>query len=144
MSVIISADNELKTVSDYKIERIRVVKSEDNSTEDTVATTYSHHDEEFFENETDTSEFDDTNDEEINNESLNDKEYQGRYHHGRRSHYDRRRKAYRRDYNRYDSKEKESPVILYSSHDDINIGSENVSKDNKKEGKAAWWRRLIG
>ena len=144
MSVIISADTELKTVSDYKIERIRVVKSEDNSTEDMVATTYSHYDEEFFEAESDTSEFDGANDEEINNESLSDKEYHGRYHHGRRSHYDRRRKAYRRDYNRYDSKEKESPVILYSSHDDININSENASKDNKKEGKAAWWRRLIG
>ncbi|MBQ2811087.1 MAG: Rne/Rng family ribonuclease [Alphaproteobacteria bacterium] len=143
MNVIISADNELKTVSDYKIERVKAVKVEEDDTEDTVTTAYEHHDDELFGDEPQSLPFDDEDNEE-SVESHNDNEHCGHRHRGRRLHYDRRRKNYRRNNNRYETKEKESAVVLYSSHDDINLNTDKTSNNDKKEGKTAWWRRLIG
>ena len=42
MSIIISADNEIKMVSDYRIERVKTVKVEETSVEEAIATTYSN------------------------------------------------------------------------------------------------------
>ncbi len=134
MSIIISADNEIKMVSDYRIERVKTVKIEETSAEETIATTYSNHDEDLSDDDI----YDDDSDTQEENE-LNNRRFKGR-----RSHYDRRRRSNRRDYNRNNSKEKEVPVILYNSHEDINIKSKDADKDSKKEGKTAWWRRLIG
>lgn len=142
MSVIISADSELKTISDYRIERVKAVKVEE--TKETPASTYSAHDQE----ELDNSEEDITygNDEEDFDSDIETENQEPDNHHrrfrGRRSHYDRRRRGYKRDYNSKETKEKETPVILYNSHEDIN--SQSANQDNKKEGKTAWWRRLIG
>ena len=136
MSIIISADNEIKMVSDYRIERVKTVKVEETSVEEAVATTYSNHDhEEDLPNE-DIDEYD--------TDFQEENEYGNRRFKGRRSHYDRRRRGNRRDHNRNTSKEKESPVILYNSHEDVNITNNDTDKDGKKEGKTAWWRRLIG
>lgn len=128
MSIIISADNEIKMVSDYRIERIKAIKVEEPAIEDTVATTYSHNDDTFDE---DTEEnIDDCSDENENNNH--------RYK-GRRTHYDRRRRNNRRDYNRYSVKETND--IL---QEDTKSTPKETENNSKKEGKTAWWRRLIG
>ncbi len=138
MSIIISADNDLKTVSDYRIERIKASKNDEQITDDAITTSYGHHNEETYELETtDLSDEEDSTD-----DTQNENEYYSRRFRGRRSHYDRRRRNSRSENN---TREKESPVILYNSHEDININSnEATAQDNKKEGKTAWWRKLIG
>ena len=142
MNVVISADNEIKTISDYRVERVKAVKVEEQATEDTVATTYSHHDEDSFDSNEDVS--DDFNDnEEQNEDTAPENKRHGRHFRGHRSHYDRRRRNSRYENNRNESKEKEAPAILHNSHEDINT-KQNTNQDNKKEGKTAWWRRLIG
>ena len=141
MSVVISADNDLKIVSDYRIERVKAVKTEEVNVEEPVATTYSHHDEDIFDEQNESLPFD-ASDDDINDELQTENERSNHRYRGRRLHYDRRRKNYRRDHNRSDSKEKETPTILHNNHDDIN--SDKNAKNDKKEGKTAWWRRLIG
>jgi len=136
MSIIISADNDLKIVSDYRIERIKATKNDEQIVDDAITTSYGHHNEETYELEApDLSIEADSNDDTQN-------EYYSRRFRGRRSHYDRRR---RNPHSENNIREKESPVILYNSHEDININSnETTAQDNKKEGKTAWWRKLIG
>jgi ribonuclease E len=136
MSIIISADNEIKMVSDYRIERVKTVKVEETSVEEAIATTYSNRNYEEDLPDEDVDEYD--------TDFQEENEYGNRRFKGRRSHYDRRRRGNRRDHNRNTSKEKESPVILYNSHEDVNITNNDADKDGKKEGKTAWWRRLIG
>ncbi len=137
MKVVISADDDIKTISDYKIERVKMVKAEETAAEETVATTYSHNDDEFLPQDEEIP-----SDEEEADELNNENERHGRRFRGRRSHYDRRRRNNRGDYNKPDKeKEKEAPVILYNSHEDID---NKQTETNKKEGKTAWWRRLIG
>lgn len=143
MNVVISADNEIKTISDYRIERVKAVKVEEISNEETVATTYSHHDEDSFDSSADYDQDYDEEAEQISDISGENERYNRRFR-GRRSHYDRRRRNSRPDYNRSEAKEKETPVILYNSHEDINIKPADTGSDNKKEGKTAWWRKLIG
>ncbi len=143
MNVVISADNEIKTISDYRIERVKAVKVEEISNEETVATTYSHHNEDSFDSSADYDQDYDEEAEQISDISGENERYNRRFR-GRRSHYDRRRRNSRPDYNRSEAKEKETPVILYNSHEDINIKPADTGSDNKKEGKTAWWRKLIG
>ena len=143
MNVVISADNEIKTISDYRIERVKAVKVEEISNEETVATTYSHHNEDSFDSSADYDQDYDEDAEQISDISGENERYNRRFR-GRRSHYDRRRRNSRPDYNRSEAKEKETPVILYNSHEDINIKPADTGSDNKKEGKTAWWRKLIG
>ncbi len=135
MSVVISADGEIKNVSDYRIERTKLVKTDDDEEENqnTPATTYSEVDEQ----ELADADADDDNDEV---EEENDNERGGnrfnRRFRGRRSRYDRRRGR--------------------NNHRDFDNNGENQTKEynqaepqapaleEKKEGKLAWWRKLIG
>lgn len=135
MSVVISADGEIKNVSDYRIERTKLVKTDDDEEENqnTPATTYSEVDEQ----ELADADADDDNDEV---EEENDNERGGnrfnRRFRGRRSRYDRRRgRNNRRDFDNngenqtkeYNQAEPQAPAL-----------------EEKKEGKLAWWRKLIG
>ncbi len=135
MSVVISADGEIKNVSDYRIERTKLVKTDDDEEENqnTPATTYSEVDEQELADADD----DDDNDEV---EEENDNERGGnrfnRRFRGRRSRYDRRRgRNNRRDFDNngenqtkeYNQAEPQAPAL-----------------EEKKEGKLAWWRKLIG
>lgn len=141
MSVIISADNEIKNISDYRIERIRQTKQVEEEAENTPMTAYSEAEElpEAQENES-------YEDEEVINDNSEtadeytderDNRYNRRFH-GRRNRYDRRRGKFgRRD---------------YGNRDDFRPRNNNAAgtpapantKEPKKEGKIAWWRKLIG
>lgn len=141
MSVIISADNEIKNISDYRIERIRQTKQVEEEAENTPMTAYSEAEElpEAQENES-------YEDEEVINDNSEtadeytderDNRYNRRFH-GRRNRYDRRRGKFgRRD---------------YGNRDDFRPHNNNAAetpapantKEPKKEGKIAWWRKLIG
>lgn len=141
MSVIISADNEIKNISDYRIERIRQTKQVEEEAENTPMTAYSEAEElpEAQENES-------YEDEEVINDNPEtadeytderDNRYNRRFH-GRRNRYDRRRGKFgRRD---------------YGNRDDFRLRNNNAAetpapantKEPKKEGKIAWWRKLIG
>lgn len=141
MSVIISADNEIKNISDYRIERIRQTKQVEEEAENTPMTAYSEAEElpEAQENES-------YEDEEVINDNPEtadeytderDNRYNRRFH-GRRNRYDRRRGKFgRRD---------------YGNRDDFRPRNNNAAetpapantKEPKKEGKIAWWRKLIG
>lgn len=141
MSVIISADNEIKNISDYRIERIRQNKQVEEEAENTPMTAYSEAEElpEAQENES-------YEDEEVINDNSEtadeytderDNRYNRRFH-GRRNRYDRRRGKFgRRD---------------YGNRDDFRPRNNNAAetpapantKEPKKEGKIAWWRKLIG
>ena len=120
MSVVISADDTIKNVSDFKIERQRVMKVQENASENVPATSYDD-----VVAEDNLEDYED----EVQNEDAN-KRY------GRR--FNRRRNRFDRRNNKDDRQsQKESPVILYSS-DEINV---DETADKKK---TTWWRKLIG
>ncbi len=119
MSVVISADNSIKNVSDYKIERLRQQKVTENTSDTVPATTYS---DAFAQDEDDEPSLDQTTQEE--------KTYSNRRFNRRRNRFDRRRRD-------NSGMVKEAPVILYSS-DDINVDKDQTQK------KTTWWRKLIG
>lgn len=140
MSVVISADSEIKNISDYRIERVRQTKPVEDDSENTPMTAYSEA-EELPEAEEEATEETPENDNEpeISNEEGGDRDnrYNRRFH-GRRNRYDRRRSKFgRRDYNNRDD---------YRQH--YNNAAETPAPVNteepKKEGKVAWWRKLIG
>ncbi|MBR6408950.1 MAG: Rne/Rng family ribonuclease [Alphaproteobacteria bacterium] len=121
MSVVISADNSIKNVSDYKIERLRQSKVSEPVSEAVPATTYS---DAFVQDEED-------NDEASVDQTAQDgKTYSNRRFNRRRGRFDRRRRDNQNNL-------KEAPVILYSS-DDINVDKDQTQK------KTTWWRKLIG
>ena len=139
MSVVISADSEIKNISDYRIERVRQTKPAEED-ENAPMTAYSEA-EEFSEAEEDDAEEapENDNEPEISNEEGDDRDnrYNRRFH-GRRNRYDRRRGKFgRRDYNNRDD---------YRQR--YNNAAETPAPVNteepKKEGKVAWWRKLIG
>ncbi|MBR2299543.1 MAG: Rne/Rng family ribonuclease [Alphaproteobacteria bacterium] len=121
MSVIISADGDIKNVSDYKIERQRLSKNQENQVETAPATTYA-----------DAVAEDELQIEEYAQETEN--EDNSNYRNNRR--YNRRKGRFNKRYNNKQNEKKEAPKILYSS-DNINL-----NQDDKK--KTTWWRRLIG
>lgn len=141
MSVIISADNEIKNISDYRIERIRQTKQVEEEAENTPMTAYSEAEElpeaqenESYEDEEAINDNSETADEYTDER---DNRYNRRFH-GRRNRYDRRRGKFgRRD---------------YGNRDDFRPRNNNAAetpapantKEPKKEGKIAWWRKLIG
>lgn len=140
MSVVISADSEIKNISDYRIERVRQTKPVEDDSENTPMTAYSEA-EELPEAEEEATEETPENDNEpeISNEEGDDRDnrYNRRFH-GRRNRYDRRRGKFgRRDYNNRDD---------YRQR--YNNAAETPAPVNteepKKEGKVAWWRKLIG
>lgn len=141
MSVIISADNEIKNISDYRIERIRQTKQAEEETENTPMTAYSEAEElpEAQENES-------YEDEEVINDNPEtadeytderDNRYNRRFH-GRRNRYDRRRGKFgRRDYGNRDD-------FRPRNNNTAETPAPANTKEPKKEGKIAWWRKLIG
>lgn len=141
MSVIISADNEIKNISDYRIERIRQTKQAEEEAENTPMTAYSEAEElpEAQENES-------YEDEEVINDNPEtadeytderDNRYNRRFH-GRRNRYDRRRGKFgRRDYGNRDD-------FRPRNNNTAETPAPANTKEPKKEGKIAWWRKLIG
>ena len=164
MSVIISADNNMKNVEEFRIERTKAVKQptkeekvpafsevfdeEDFSSAEPIAETEKGEEATVGENSERNEREEGSSDGSANNRRRGKRERRGRF--DRR---DRRNKRERRSNNRESNdnnednshehhKDKQEAVILYSSHDDIK-NEKDTATDNKDGKKAAWWRKLI-
>ena len=123
MTVIISADNNVKNIAEYRIERIKAVK-----TEEPKPVPLQSYDEPVEEEEITTEVA--VNDE----ESTDEPQYRRRRErYGRRNRFDRRRRRDRR--NDYAESAEEKPVA------DNNNSTEPEEKSEKR--KVAWWKKLI-
>ncbi len=123
MTVIISADNNVKNIAEYRIERIKTVK-----TEEPKPAPLQSYDEPVEEEEITTEVA--VNDE----ESTDEPQYRRRRErYGRRNRFDRRRRRDRR--NDYAESAEEKPVA------DNNNSTEPEEKSEKR--KVAWWKKLI-
>ena len=148
MEVIISADDSIKCVSDYRIERTKLVKEkapsqpieEEIPEVDEVETKAPETSaaENLAEPQTQTEPEDEARTE----------RRRGRFERRRgRNRFDRRRNRGERDDNNGGEnfqpvKEKQEAVILYNSHEDITSKSEAPKKEPVKE-KSTWWKKLI-
>ena len=150
MEIVISADDSIKNISDYTIERTKCVKSEPETAKEQPKPA----------EETNISSLEETVIEEsgMENESGepagNDNNYRRR--NGRRDNRRNRRNGRDRNerngrFNRNNQenntheqpvKEKQQAVILYNSHEDT-TSSANSEGEEKKE-KTAWWKKIIG
>lgn len=131
MEISIEADNSIINVADYRFERAKLAKTAE-PVEKQAPTSYA-------EPETRAS----VEEPDFQRENFETEQPQRRYR-GRRSRFLRRGRGYRRNYNaegNYNSENKESPILLYSSDKDLNIAN---NTESEKEGKTAWWRKLIG
>ncbi len=123
MTVIISADNNVKNIAEYRIERIKAVK-----TEEPKPAPLQSYDEPVEEEEITTEVA--VNDE----ESTDEPQYRRRRErYGRRNRFDRRRRRDRR--NDYAESAEEKPVA------DNNNSTEPEEKSEKR--KVVWWKKLI-
>lgn len=120
--ITILADPSIKSVSDYTIERQKIVKPVENVSESAPTTTYAEEMVDEVPSEEETFEAE---------ENYSNKRF-GRRFNRRRGRFDRRREK-----NNSSEAKKETPVILYSS-DKLSIDS------NQEKKKTTWWRRLIG
>jgi len=152
MDVIICADNNVKCVTDYKIERTKIcVKEEKVDTQ--LPPVIAEEAEIADETETE-AEINDEENEEINDDAENEadirpnyKERRGRFdRRGRRGRFDRRGGKHRNNYSDEHRMEKpktsQEPVILYDSHESAAPIQEETPKEEKKE-KSNWWKKLI-
>ncbi|CCZ31098.1 unknown [Proteobacteria bacterium CAG:495] len=143
MTVIISADDSIKCISDYRIERTKNVKPAEEEKNEPEIQQETAVEENANDNETRNEENEEASGEENNRE--------GNYR-GRRRRDNRRRgrnRFDRRNNNNGDSGEKNPPhekqeaVILYNSHEDINSKSEPQNDGEPVKEKSTWWKKLI-
>lgn len=171
MDIIISADDSLKNVSEFRIERTKTVKAQnENKPADEKEAVKEKREKrqpapaKSTENKKETrpvqEETPETADVQENAESTQDTTENGknnRRRRDRRNRFDRNNRRNRR--NRYNNneevsenggntsegKEKQEAVILYNSHEDITSkenSSENTEEAPKKR-KSTWWKKLI-
>ena len=137
MNIVISADNSVQCVSDYRIERTKIVKPVEEEkqvqeapiTEQEVAVTEENQPQETAETEA-----------KENGKHSNHRRRDNR----RRSRNNRRDKNNYRDNAEKQPKEKQEAIILYNSHEDItsNAMSPQGEEEPAKE-KSTWWKKLI-
>ncbi len=160
MDVIICADNNVKCVTDYKIERTKicvkeekvntplppVIAEEAETSEEKIIEETSQPAEEINNEENENIEIADELETEPEIRS-NYRERRGRFdRRGRRGRFDRRGNRHRNNYNDEQRTEKpkasQEPVILYDSHESAAPIQEETPKEEKKE-KSNWWKKLI-
>lgn len=134
MNIIISADNEIKNISDYRLERQKNAKTPEAETKEVPATTYATFD--TLEEEINNSQAEETPNEGNNNSDL-------KKFHQRRSRFDRRFRS-RKD-NRNNKPVNDETSLAFSGAPNKNYSEQSDKPDTKtQEVKKAWWRRLIG
>lgn len=150
MDVVISADNEIKCVTDYKIERTRALSKDDKEILEAAEQVKEEEVEET--NETAPEIIEENNDNQPQEEAQDDKSFRGRR--SRRGRFDRRGSRRRNNFGDRERnfkqdeekpiKEKQEPVILYDSHESSAPVVEKAEepKAEKKE-KSNWWKKLI-
>ena len=138
MEIIICADDSIKCVADFRIERVKISKP----IEEEKIITEPVNDELV---EDDAASLANDNAVESNEEENYRERRSGRDGRRRgRNRFDRRRRRDNNFNNNGDeAKEpKQETVILYDSHEDINIKQQEVTKEEPKE-KETWWKKLI-
>ncbi len=152
MNVIISADDTIKNIADYRIERIKVQKSpsaEKKPADECVTSIADMPEEVEIEN--------------VELPNLENNEGESNFRKGRRERLKNRRDRGRRDrgswgkrsYNNDSQdaidgeekrpvKEKQEAIILYNSHGNTTSSSEeNISEPKETKEKSTWWKKLI-
>ncbi len=157
MQVIIIADESIKNIADYKIERVKQVKSTEEPIKETKQNQYVEPEKAVVasDNNNDTpvektEEAVETEDNNNKNENDAAKEENGYRRRGgrrdRRYRFDRRRNNHRNSEASGEENEnkpaREEAVILYNSHE-MTTSSENGDENKTEKRKVAWWKKLI-
>ncbi len=151
MEIAICADNSIKCVSDYRIDRVKSVTKEEKPTveepkkEEVKVTEQKVEPDKNTEDASNNISQQGATNEESGKEkgTKNDKDFKNRRN--RRGRFDRRRNRYQKnnDFAQEEVKEeKQEAVILYDSHGEQNDSTNSDDKDTKK-GKSNWWKKLI-
>ena len=168
ISVIISADNEIKNVDDFRIERTKATKQQNSLKEERVKELLDeNHSEPKAEDDIQPEDLEDNSEDETNIEQPEEKAYEqsenedngNNNYQRRRGRRDRRNRFDRRDRRRERNRNgghnapqateagaaqepvqhKEELVILYNSHGDTTVDN----GEGETEKKSTWWRKLI-
>ena len=169
IQIIISADNEMKCVDDFRIERIKASKAaqqkqekpateeifEDIDDDDDDNDTNEENGKSFASEKLENAESDETTEmEDDKSDQADNRRFDKRSRRMRNNRFDKRgRRRGRRDSRYRDNEENNGdsaavehsePIMLYNSHEDI-PSSEGTNDDvsPKEEKKSAWWRKLI-
>ena len=133
MAVIISADNSIKNIAEYRIERVKAVKTEEMPKPAPIQSFEPETEEKLPEKEVRDA---DNNE---NTDENSDRQYRRRERHGRRYRFDRRRGRRER------GEENEAPADNNAAVQEMpqtnDNAPENVEKPEKR--KVAWWKKLI-
>ena len=149
MQIIISADDSIKNVSEYKLERVKISRHITENSNQSIQPDCPIEEEIIKDNDFDTVSSSETTPE------MQHEDQEKFYHNNGRKRKDRRnRKLFNRDNRNRHNKNNEvasqananenEAIILYNSHEDINSSNE-VGKENKSKSKekTTWWRKLI-
>ena len=162
LSIFISADNAMKCVEDFRIERIKTPKpalKDERPAAETVKgfdDIYADAQETTAQDNSDEDILDHSDEEKDSSTALDDVStgtFKGRGKRDRRNRFDRRNRQknrMRRPFNTNETQDniseasdKSEPVVLYNSHEDSSEPA-GESGDAKDEGKkSTWWRKLI-
>lgn len=132
MAVIISADDSIKNIAEYRIERVKAVKTEETPKPAPIQSFEPETEEKLPEKEVRDA---DNNE---NTDENSDRQYRRRERHGRRYRFDRRRGRRER------GEENEAPAdnnTVQEMPQTNDNAPENVEKPEKR--KVAWWKKLI-
>ncbi len=139
--IIIAADENIRNVSDFKIERVRAAKTTEQTPtrgEETSRTEQSVAEKQAGNNT------DEKNDEENADNGANEQRRgrtRGRFDRRRNG---RRRRDDRQEDNNEEKQTREEPVILYNSHDGAPETASPATEEKQPEKrKVAWWKKLI-
>lgn len=132
MAVIISADNSIKNIAEYRIERVKAVKTEEMPKPAPIQSFEPETEEKLPEKEV----CDADNNE--NTDENSDRQYRRRERHGRRYRFDRRRGRRERGEENEAPADNDTVQEVPQTNDNA---PENVEKPEKR--KVAWWKKLI-
>ncbi len=151
MNVIISADDSIQNIADYRIERTKNMRNEEEQLKSAVEKEAMEVAEEELKNnlqeenveENDTVSMTEENENGGRN-SRNRFRKDRRNRRGRDRRYNNRNKEQFEQENEHNSDhdKKTEAVILYSSHED-NTSDKVADKNETKKGKTTWWQKLI-
>lgn len=153
MEVVVSADDSIKCIADYRIERTKIVKEDKPAAPQPATAPISKPEPEPVKPEIEESAPQETNETAVMENQAPENSEENRYERRRglrdrrhgRNRFDRRRGR-----NRFENgeqsqpvvKERQEAVILYNSHEDITSTPEAPKAEPVKE-KSTWWKKLI-
>lgn len=140
MTIIISADDSVKNINEYRIERIKAVKNEVSAAKSAPVQEIIEENEPSAkqENIENNSKNDESAAPEVSTDGNNEHQYRRRERHGRRYRFDRRRGRRERSEEEVSAVE-EAPAQVVAENSET--PAEKTEKPEKR--KVAWWKKLI-